>query len=65
MQLNFPLNLAVHKIAPTIASGCPIILKANLPLYQMLDYDGITFSDLETILKVLYSTEERGDHFVL
>ena len=28
--------------------GCPIILKANLPLYQMLDYDGITFSDLET-----------------
>jgi len=28
--------------------GCPIILKANLPLYQMLDYDGITFGDLET-----------------
>lgn len=24
---NFPLNLAVHKIAPAIASGCPIILK--------------------------------------
>ena len=24
---NFPLNLAVHKIAPSIASGCPIILK--------------------------------------
>ena len=24
---NFPLNLAVHKLAPAIASGCPIILK--------------------------------------
>lgn len=24
---NFPLNLAVHKIAPSIAAGCPIILK--------------------------------------
>lgn len=24
---NFPLNLAVHKIAPAIAAGCPIILK--------------------------------------
>ncbi len=24
---NFPMNLAVHKIAPAIASGCPIVLK--------------------------------------
>lgn len=24
---NFPMNLAVHKIAPAIACGCPIILK--------------------------------------
>ncbi|WP_317899964.1 aldehyde dehydrogenase family protein [Aurantibacillus circumpalustris] len=24
---NFPMNLAVHKIAPAIAAGCPIILK--------------------------------------
>jgi glyceraldehyde-3-phosphate dehydrogenase (NADP+) len=24
---NFPLNLAVHKIAPAIAAGCPVILK--------------------------------------
>jgi len=31
---NFPLNLAVHKIAPAIATGCPIILKpsSNTPL---------------------------------
>jgi glyceraldehyde-3-phosphate dehydrogenase (NADP+) len=26
---NFPLNLAVHKIAPALASGCPIILKPS------------------------------------
>ena len=24
---NFPLNLAVHKIAPAIATGCPVVLK--------------------------------------
>lgn len=24
---NFPLNLAVHKIAPALAAGCPILLK--------------------------------------
>lgn len=26
---NFPLNLAVHKIAPAIATGCPILLKPS------------------------------------
>lgn len=26
---NFPLNLAVHKLAPAIASGCPMILKPS------------------------------------
>ncbi len=41
---NFPLNLAVHKIAPAIAAGCPIILKpatstplATLKLAQIID----------------------------
>jgi len=24
---NFPMNLAVHKIAPALAAGCPVILK--------------------------------------
>jgi hypothetical protein len=28
--------------------GCPIVLKAELPQYRIMDYDGITFSDLET-----------------
>ncbi|MCX6270352.1 MAG: aldehyde dehydrogenase family protein, partial [Bacteroidetes bacterium] len=26
---NFPINLAIHKIAPAIAAGCPIILKPS------------------------------------
>ena len=39
---NFPLNLAVHKIAPAIAAGCPIILKpsSSTPL-SMLALAGI------------------------
>ncbi|MGM0627511.1 MAG: aldehyde dehydrogenase family protein [Candidatus Fermentibacterota bacterium] len=24
---NFPLNLAIHKVAPAIAAGCPVVLK--------------------------------------
>jgi glyceraldehyde-3-phosphate dehydrogenase (NADP+) len=26
---NFPLNLALHKVAPAIAAGCPVILKPS------------------------------------
>ncbi|MBF0237410.1 MAG: aldehyde dehydrogenase family protein [SAR324 cluster bacterium] len=26
---NFPLNLALHKIAPALAAGCPIVLKPS------------------------------------
>lgn len=35
---NFPMNLAVHKIAPAIAAGCPIILKpsSSTPLSVLL-----------------------------
>ncbi len=35
---NFPLNLAVHKIAPAIAAGCPILLKpsSKTPLTMVL-----------------------------
>lgn len=45
---NFPLNLAVHKIAPAIAAGCPIILKpssltplSTLFLAQIIDRTGL------------------------
>ena len=39
---NFPMNLAVHKIAPAIAAGCPIILKpaSSTPL-STLELAGI------------------------
>ncbi len=35
---NFPLNLAVHKIAPAFATACPIVLKpaSNTPLTTLL-----------------------------
>jgi acyl-CoA reductase-like NAD-dependent aldehyde dehydrogenase len=45
---NFPLNLAVHKIAPAIATGCPIVLKpasstplSTLELAKILDQTGL------------------------
>ncbi len=45
---NFPLNLAVHKIAPAIAAGCPIILKPSsstplsiLELAKVIDHTDI------------------------
>lgn len=35
---NFPLNLVAHKIAPAIASGCPVVLKPppQAPLTSLL-----------------------------
>jgi glyceraldehyde-3-phosphate dehydrogenase (NADP+) len=45
---NFPMNLAVHKIAPAIAAGCPIILKpasftplSTLELAKIIDRSGL------------------------
>lgn len=45
---NFPLNLAVHKIAPAIAAGCPIILKPSslTPLSTLLLTKVIDRTDL-------------------
>ncbi|RMG14520.1 MAG: aldehyde dehydrogenase family protein [Planctomycetota bacterium] len=35
---NFPLNLACHKLAPALAAGCPVVLKAadQTPLTALL-----------------------------
>jgi acyl-CoA reductase-like NAD-dependent aldehyde dehydrogenase len=45
---NFPMNLAVHKIAPAIAAGCPIVLKpasttplSTLALAQIIHASGL------------------------
>ncbi len=45
---NFPLNLAAHKIAPAIASGCPIILKpsSTTPLSTLRLAQSISKTDL-------------------
>ncbi|MBK9358106.1 MAG: aldehyde dehydrogenase family protein [Bacteroidales bacterium] len=45
---NFPLNLAVHKIAPAIASGCPVIIKpsSSTPLSTLLLAQIIAETDL-------------------
>jgi len=39
---NFPLNLALHKIVPAIAAGCPVILKPS-PKAALI---GLTLADL-------------------
>ncbi|MCX8080852.1 MAG: aldehyde dehydrogenase family protein [Bacteroidia bacterium] len=51
---NFPLNLAVHKVAPALACGCPIVLKPSsltptslLMLCEIID-------QTEHIKKMLY-----------
>lgn len=45
---NFPLNLAAHKIAPAIATGCPMILKParKTPLSCLLLSEIIDETDL-------------------
>jgi acyl-CoA reductase-like NAD-dependent aldehyde dehydrogenase len=37
-SFNFPLNLVVHKVAPAIAAGCPVVLKPadKTPLTALL-----------------------------
>lgn len=64
---NFPLNLAVHKIAPAIAAGCPIILKpsSTTPLSTLLLASIIAETDLpEGALSVLPMDRETGNMLV-
>jgi acyl-CoA reductase-like NAD-dependent aldehyde dehydrogenase len=64
---NFPLNLALHKLAPALASGNPIVLKppsrdplTMLLVAQMLDEIGIP----EGAVSVLPMSREVGDAMV-
>jgi glyceraldehyde-3-phosphate dehydrogenase (NADP+) len=64
---NFPLNLAVHKIGPAIASGCPIILKpssttplSTLLLAQIIDETGLP----EGSVSILPMDRETGNRLV-
>ena len=64
---NFPLNLAVHKIAPAIASGCPIILKpssstplSTLRLARLIDKTKLT----KGAVSILPMSRETGNMMV-
>jgi len=68
---NFPLNLAVHKIAPAIAAGCPIILKpasstplSTLELSKIIDKTNlpkgmISILPMDRVTGNLLVTDER------
>ena len=64
---NFPLNLAVHKLAPAIASGNPIVLKpaskdplVMLKIAEMLEEVGVP----EGMVSILPMTRDMGDRMV-
>ena len=64
---NFPLNLAVHKIAPAIAVGNPIILKParSTPLSTLLLAQIIDKTDLpKGALSILPMDRESGNQLV-
>jgi acyl-CoA reductase-like NAD-dependent aldehyde dehydrogenase len=45
---NFPLNLVAHKVAPTIAAGCPFVLKpaAKTPVGALIIAEVLAETDL-------------------
>ncbi len=64
---NFPLNLAVHKIAPAIAAGNPIILKPsrNTPLSTLALAEIIANTDLPRgAVSILPMDRESGNQLV-
>jgi acyl-CoA reductase-like NAD-dependent aldehyde dehydrogenase len=64
---NFPLNLAVHKIAPAIAAGCPIIIKpaSSTPLSCLKLAQIIHQSELpKGAFSVLPADRKTGDILV-
>ena len=64
---NFPMNLAVHKIAPALASGNPIILKParSTPLSVLELAEIIDQTDLPTgALSILPMDREAGNQLV-
>lgn len=64
---NFPMNLAVHKIAPAIAAGCPIILKpsTNTPLSTLALAQIIDDTDLpKGAVSILPMDRKNGNQLV-
>lgn len=64
---NFPLNLAVHKIAPAIAAGCPIILKPSslTPLSTLALARIIAAAELPRgMVNIIPAKRKAGDQLV-
>jgi len=64
---NFPLNLVAHKVAPAIATGCPMILKpaSSTPLSALFLAEIIDKTNLpKGGFQVLPCSRETGDLFV-
>ncbi len=64
---NFPMNLAVHKIAPAIAAGCPIVLKpsTNTPLSTLALAKLINETSLpKGAVSILPMTRSTGNQLV-
>lgn len=64
---NFPLNLAVHKIAPAIAAGCSIIVKPSslTPLSTLMLAQIIDRTDLpKGAVSILPMNRETGNKLV-
>ena len=64
---NFPLNLVAHKIAPAIATGCPIILKpaSSTPLSAIVLCQIINETDLpKGAVTILPMNRETGNRMV-
>ena len=67
VPFNFPLNLAVHKIAPAIAAGCPIILKPSslTPLSTLMLAQIIDKTDLpKGAVSILPMNRQTGNKLV-
>lgn len=64
---NFPLNLSVHKIAPALAVGCPIVIKpaSKTPLACLMLSEIIDETDLpKGAFSCLPCTREAGQQMV-
>lgn len=64
---NFPLNLVVHKVAPAIAAGCPIIIKpapktplSSFKLKEITNESGLP----DEMLQVTYVSNELAKKLV-
>lgn len=63
---NFPLNLAAHKIAPALATGCPFVLKpaSKTPLGALVIGEILAETDLpEGAFSILPCSRDGADLF--